>query len=90
MPSLNHIHTYVRIKGTQTYQCGDPKCTHSSHRKFLKGKSSVCPQCGTVFLLTWELLRRAIPLCLNCSSTKEAKQHQKLKSLMESLISQGD
>jgi hypothetical protein len=57
-------------------------------RHLLKGKASICPSCGTEFNLTWELLRRAIPKCLNCSNTQEAKQHQKVKSIMETILNQ--
>lgn len=87
MPALKHIHTYVRMgKNKQFYRCFDPLCSHSINRMLLEGKASLCPECGTQFTLTWELLRRARPLCLNCSSTKEAKQYQGTKKLMEQLI----
>lgn len=85
MPTLEHIHTYVRFK-KKFYKCNHPKCTHFALKELILGKESACPSCGTVFILTREDLKRATPKCKNCSNTKEARRYRTAKTLMDSAI----
>jgi hypothetical protein len=89
MPSLNHVHTYVRWKTSRTgvvyFRCTHSNCTHFAELSFLPGKLNSCISCGEQFTLTKEDLRRAKPKCLQCSNTKKAKIAQGARRIMESL-----
>ena len=83
MPTLNHIHCYIRFRRRPGYyRCYDPICTHFLDKESLLGKMTACFDCGTKFILTREDLRRAVPRCLNCSNTKEAKAHRLAQELL--------
>lgn len=98
MPALTHVHSYIRWKISRTrnkvvdgelvFKCNDPHCTHFDRRSAILGNASTCPSCGTEFLLTLENLRRAVPKCLNCSNTKEAREHKMAKSLVEGAMNE--
>ena len=82
MPSLNHIHTYVRYKSRPGYyRCDAPDCTHFNTKEHITGKLSLCSLCGQQMILDSEALRRARPRCINCSDTKKAKIHRKAQEL---------
>lgn len=82
MPSLNHIHTYVRYKSRPGYyRCDAPDCTHFNTKEHITGKLSLCSLCGQQMILDSEALRRARPRCINCSDTKKAKIHRRAQEL---------
>ena len=73
MPSLNHIHTYIKYKNRPGYfRCLDEKCTHFINKEMLIGKLSRCTLCGAEFTLNRFDLMRAKPRCLECSNTQKA------------------
>lgn len=98
MPALNHIHSYAKWKKRgipleQYWKCVDANCTHTIAQSLVKGKNTLCPQCKiTVFQLSWEddLLRRAVPKCINCRETAVAKEHKVIKSLVQDLFKDED
>lgn len=91
MPSLNHIHTYVRIKknyktlGETRWKCDDPDCTSVVPYELVQGKRSKCSSCGAEIILGKEEVKRARPKCFMCSNTKDAIRKQKAAALMERL-----
>ena len=77
MPSLNHIHQYVRYskRGAKTlkarvFRCDDPGCTHSAPAELVIGKFSRCTLCGGQFVLDAEAARLTRPRCPNCTVHK--------------------
>lgn len=85
MPAIKHTHTYKRYT-KKYYMCAHPECTHLLPKKMLVGKLSCCNKCGKEFKLTSDDLRRAYPVCLNCSNTKAAKKHQQIRELTEKIF----
>lgn len=86
MPSIDHVHTYIRYKKRPGYyRCAAPNCTHLQEKEFLLGKNSLCSACGSCFVLTYEDLRKAKPRCLNCANTKEARRYREIQKLTEGL-----
>ncbi len=82
MPTMNHVHTYVRYKARPGYyRCDAPDCTHFLDKENVQGKLSRCTVCGDQMILSREDLRRARPKCMNCSNTKTAKMHRKAQEL---------
>jgi hypothetical protein len=82
MPSIDHVHLYVKYKKRPGYfRCAAPNCTHIADKEFLEGKHSTCNLCGAVMTLSKEDLRRAKPRCIECSNTKKAKDLKKLQEL---------
>jgi hypothetical protein len=67
--------------------CADPHCTHKELREYLIGKASRCSNCKNEFVLTHEDLKRARPLCINCSNTKEAIAFREQKEKIASILS---
>ena len=74
MPSLHHIHRYVRYsqRGGKTlkervFRCDDPCCTHFAPAELVIGKLSRCNMCDGQFILTAEAGRRVKPRCANCT-----------------------
>jgi len=95
MPSLNHIHTYRRVRATQDgkhflYMCTDPHCTFRSPKIFLVGKAALCNSCHNEFVLTSEDLRRAKPVCPNCSQTKDAKEFRRLREALRETFNESE
>lgn len=96
MPSLKHVHSYVRYSHGLTglfkkhrhnktdprlrdcYRCTDPECSHYTSRLELLGKWSKCG-CGQEFLLNAHHLSLAVPKCLDCGTSQEARRHQAAK-----------
>ena len=77
MPSLNHIHQYVRYskRGGRTlkdrvFRCDDPGCSHYAPAELVIGKFSRCTLCGGQFKLDADAARRARPRCPNCTVHK--------------------
>lgn len=84
---MNHTHSYIKWKKTKSgeiwFKCADPNCTHTAPASLIKGKVTLCPQCKvTEFILDREALRRAVPKCVNCRDTKEAKLIKAAEGLM--------
>jgi hypothetical protein len=79
MPSIRHVHTYVRLNKTQ-FKCDDPYCSHIQSKDRLFGKATRCSICkNTEFVLTREDLKRSKPRCINCSETKAAKNYRETR-----------
>jgi hypothetical protein len=86
MPTVAHIHTYIRHKNKPGYyRCNSPDCTYSIEKSEILGKLSRCNQCGNQIILSREDLRRAAPKCLNCSNTKKAIAHRKAQNVLDVL-----
>ena len=90
MPTLTHVHTYIKYKPNKwnkhdLYRCDDPHCTHFDEKSAILGKATLCNQCGVEFILTRESLRRIKPRCLKCSNTKEARTARAVSALIDSL-----
>lgn len=93
MPQIkDHTHSYIRVgyqtnrPSPNTYQCSDSDCGHFTYKKYLKGKRTLCPKCKSEeFLLKASDLRKAMPVCMNCSNTKEAKKLRETREALEVL-----
>lgn len=85
MPSLNHTHTIVRAKTEGYWKCKHPDCSYFVPRSYIEGKSSLCNGCGEKFVLQMEDFKRSFPKCINCKQTKEAKEFQRKKKILEEL-----
>jgi hypothetical protein len=93
MPTLNHTHSMRFFKKRkdelgeifEVYMCFDPKCTYTVEKQGLFNKLNKCG-CGREWILSLDDLRRRLPKCLACSNTSKAKQFQKAKQIMESLV----
>lgn len=86
MPALDHVHMYARYdKEKGQYHCLDPKCYHLIDKKRLVGKASLCTSCKAEFILTPYNLKHARPRCLNCAETREAKEYQRAKDIMNGM-----
>ena len=93
MPSLKHIHTYVRFKQksgktlkTWWWRCENSLCTHFAPYEMVVGKKTLCTNCGSEMILTSEDMRRIRPRCLACSNTKEAAMQKRLASILSSVL----
>lgn len=90
MSAIKHTHIYVFFetrKGMDYYKCDDPHCTHVAPRNLIVGKASVCSACrNSELILTWAILRRRRPKCLECANTKEAKDFRHTKDVMKNLL----
>ena len=85
-----HIHTYERMagkspKGLIYWRCIDPLCYHKIEQSMIEGKACRCFKCNGIFELDKQDLRRKNPRCINCSSTKEALEKQRIRGLLEEL-----
>lgn len=88
MPSMNHVHTYVRFT-KDVFRCSDKHCYHTANKTILVGKASICNECGEEFVLSRQDLRRARPRCLKCSKTKKALIQQSAAGLIDNLFKSG-
>ena len=92
MPSLKHIHSYIKFRvqksdGQQLWKCADPRCTHFDTQTKITGKLTLCPGCHDVtFVLDGDMMRRTRPLCINCRDTKEAKAYREHLQLMSNIF----
>jgi hypothetical protein len=91
---INHTHQYVRARVQRDgkfymYRCVHPHCTHREDKKFLEGKATLCNKCGTEFKLSFEDLRRSMPICMNCANTNKAKAYRAAKNAIADLFPQG-
>lgn len=68
------------------FKCNDPNCFYTAPRSLILGKTSLCPQCHIhELILDKEAMRRAVPRCINCRETKEAKAYKAAKNLIEQI-----
>lgn len=103
MPSLKHVHTYelrqskafgdkrkklILIRGERSYRCIDPNCTHYTEYSALVGKNAICPECRETFILTKNALTLVLPRCLDCRNTRESRNNQEVRSLVDSVITE--
>lgn len=73
MPSLKHTHSYIKLKGRKGYyMCSHPDCSHTAEKNLIRGKASMC-ECGQKFILNAANLQLAVPKCLMCRNSKEAR-----------------
>jgi hypothetical protein len=86
---IDHVHTYVFWKvfgGERTFKCAHPDCEETRVQSWLVGKRGTCSKCGTKDIIyTPDDLRRARPLCSDCSNTKENRERRKIKDLLNGL-----
>jgi|SRR5689334_9448480 len=67
---MNHIHQYIRIRGTKNYRCAIAGCPHkiTGSYKYLIGRTAQCPYCGITFTINnYDQTRRATIHCGHCS-----------------------
>lgn len=91
MPSLKHIHTFKRVKATRDgkhflYMCIDPHCTYRVDKLYLVGKAALCNSCHQEFILTGEDLRRAKPICQECSNTAKSREFRARRDTLKSFF----
>ena len=96
MASKNHYHIYERVGSVKQqnprYRCIDPDCTHFQTKDLIMGNRAMC-ECGTTFLLTWDVIRLKRPRCAKCSTGKrnikwkeEQAQRNVIKDIMKGVI----
>lgn len=86
MKALNHVHIYVR-RDKATYKCDDPHCGHWKIRKDVKGKATVCSKCRTrETIMDAANMRRAFPVCDNCSQSRDAIAQRERIGMLEGLF----
>lgn len=96
MAALKHVHSYIQWKrkgpdNEMWWKCDDPGCTHTMIQSLVQGKNTLCPECKiTVFILDWkdDLLRRAVPKCINCRNTAIAREHKAIGATIKDLFPQ--
>ena len=90
MPSLKHIHTYIRWRkrGEEMWwRCADPNCSHILPQSQMAGKTSLCFSCGSEVIMDWkQYLRRVKATCLNCQDTVEGRAFKENKKKAEALM----
>jgi hypothetical protein len=86
MPSIDHIHTYSKMKRKGYYKCLDPLCTHFAQYDLVIGKMSKCCLCTSEFVLTKKDMDNVKPRCLKCSNSKEGKLHRASSALISDLF----
>lgn len=102
MAVLKHTHSFIRhsdkdrkpykdSSGDTIYKCGDPNCMFKVKRVDIIGKATMCPKCRcNEFTLTPEDLRRARPLCMDCRNTKEARQQQIVRAMVNNMVNSNE
>src|SRR5271165_1706655 len=85
---MNHLHRWKKLekkkKGTESvWICAHPNCYAKSSYNEIFGKESGCTKCGRSLILNGETIRRANPLCLDCSNTREARLHREVEQLKD-------
>jgi len=89
MPTLKHVHTFIRIPAKQPFggqfRCRDPHCTTRVPKHEITGKASRCCTCGVEIILDRESLQRAEPNCLNC---RNSRQSMALKQAKENIMTE--
>lgn len=84
MPSIKHVHRYVRnIVNRNYFSCSLKNCTHYIHKGLILGHDSICNKCNTVFQLTDGQLKNSRPVCLMCSKSYKSRVARELKEILE-------
>lgn len=93
MPSLDHVHTYVRYKdrsGTKlaqyVFRCDHPECTNFAPAELVIGKKASCSVCGQEYILDSESARRVRPRCMDCSNTAKGRMRRLAAAGLERLF----
>lgn len=85
-----HTCIWVRWKknfGEWQYKCDDPDCYKVKAKSFLIGKRTMCAVCRQRdFVLTKLDLKLARPRCEDCSTTKEALERKRIKSIAAKIL----
>lgn len=85
MPSINHVHTIVKLKPNWR-KCADPHCTYREKDEMVKGKASMCYFCKVnEVILDREQMRRSFARCKDCSMSPEAVKKRKIKEVLQGL-----
>lgn len=70
-----HVHRYqLRDYGKRkVYACTLPDCTHFHYPDMVRGKISLCNQCGQEFILTNDIVteKTVRPRCKDCRAAKK-------------------
>lgn len=71
MPRVKHIHSYTRVKGkfSSIWKCADGDCNHFVYQAqdyIVKGRNSICWECGRIFSLTELAMQEDNPRCDTC------------------------
>lgn len=70
---MKHLHTLRRVNSKTSkdlFMCADPECNWTRKKEFLIGKKFRCPLCGGEYIADADILRRKLPHCKDCTSTK--------------------
>ena len=87
-----HIHSLERvaekdIRKEIRYHCTHPDCGHVIQRRLVKGKRTLCGICHLAeTTMDYENMRRAIPRCVKCSTTKRAEAIQEKMGILEDIF----
>ena len=74
--SKKHIHRYHKVDtgAGELWACSMPDCTHfmpAHYTALLPGRASICWECGEIFILTKENMKRNQPKCPECEGITE-------------------
>ncbi len=97
MPSIEHLHSWVRYKERSGpllkdywFRCDHPECTAVQPAALVLGKKAACSACGAEYILAREQGRRQVrPKCLNCADTKEARMFRKAQASVAKILGVG-
>lgn len=83
---MNHVHTLLRFNKDQM-KCANPYCSFRADKIDVEDKVSCCNVCGEEFVLTRaDIKRYAKPRCINCKTTKKAKEYQEKQKLLQDIF----
>lgn len=72
MPSIRHLHSLQKIRGTKGksahFMCNDADCSWKSHSKFMTGKRFKCAFCDEEIIFQATMKQVRFPHCPNCTS----------------------
>jgi len=71
MAAKKHVHRYYRMphSGGYVWACDLEDCTHHIPRYMeaaIRGKQSICNNCGETFIMLGNALEMSRPTCLDC------------------------
>lgn len=86
MVKMNHVHTLCRFD-KDTMKCSNPYCSFKAANVDVQDKATCCNICGEEFVLTRaDIKRYAKPRCINCKTTKKAKEYQEKQKLIQDIF----
>ena len=72
---ISHVHKYKRVKwgkkGTEVWRCMLVGCPHYCHPEMVRNRKSLCWECGRVFGITMDKMRRVKPKCDDCQHRRD-------------------